>query len=426
MANYQRVWCILVTALILAAEGYQRKQSPKRIDELVDKASYSKDDPPNKSGVTEVGIGIYVNSFYAVSEQTMDYSIGMYFRQNWSDPRLAHTPIDLKTNNTHMADAWKTIWVPDTFFRNEKRSVFHRVTVENRMTKIYPNGVVWYVMKLTATLSCPMVLNKYPLDTQKCPMVFESFGYTTDTVRLTWLTPPTLPVEKADDSLKSLPQFSYETFEAHNCTQNYTSGSSSCLQINFVLRRSIGYYFIQLFVPSILIVILSWVSFWINVDAAPARVSLGLLTVLTMTNHSIGINTNLPRVSYIKAVDVWMSSCLLFVFAALCEYAFVNVASRKRVISKTPPSADKKVGCACENCFQKRPLIFERDDPMAGGGGGGGGGIIAPVPATKPNKSLEQDGKGRARRIDKIARKSFPLAFVLFNCAYWVLYTCIF
>ena len=88
---------------------------------------------------------------------------------------------------------------------------------------------------------------------------------------------------------------------------------------------------IQMYIPSVLIVILSWVAFWISIDAIPARVTIGLLTVLTMTTQSAGARASLPRVSYIKAIDVWMSMCLIFVFASLLEFAVVNVFSRKEI-----------------------------------------------------------------------------------------------
>jgi hypothetical protein len=52
----------------------------------------------------------------------------------------------------------------------------------------------------------------------------------------------------------------------------------SILHIEFVLKREIGYYLLQIYLPCYLIVIISWVSFWINKDASPARVSLGRLT----------------------------------------------------------------------------------------------------------------------------------------------------
>ena len=42
-----------------------------------------------------------------------------------------------------------------------------------------------------------------------------------------------------------------------------------------------------MYVPSLLIVVLSWVSFWINIEAAPARTALGITTVLSGLSNSI-------------------------------------------------------------------------------------------------------------------------------------------
>lgn len=73
-------------------------------------------------------------------------------------------------------------------------------------------------------------------------------------------------------------------------------GKFTCIEARFHLERQMGYYLIQMYIPSLLIVILSWVSFWINMDAAPARVGLGITTVLTMTTQSSGSRASLPKV----------------------------------------------------------------------------------------------------------------------------------
>lgn len=120
------------------------------------------------------------------------------------------------------------------------------------------------------------------------------------------------------------------TWSSSACVPLPFPGNFSSLRVNFVLKRDIGFYIIQIYIPCILIVILSWVSFWLSLDAVPARISLGVLTVLTMTTQTSGLTSRLPRVSYIKAIDVWLSTCLVFVFAALLEFAVVNVMCRKQ------------------------------------------------------------------------------------------------
>merc|ERR1719270_458288 len=52
------------------------------------------------------------------------------------------------------------------------------------------------------------------------------------------------------------------------------TGTYQRLSLSFKLQRNIGYFVFQTYLPSILIVMLSWVSFWINHEATSARVAL--------------------------------------------------------------------------------------------------------------------------------------------------------
>uniref|UniRef100_K1PTZ5 Glycine receptor subunit alpha-2 n=1 Tax=Magallana gigas TaxID=29159 RepID=K1PTZ5_MAGGI len=141
----------------------------------------------------------------------------------------------------------------------------------------------------------------------------------------------------------------------------------------------------HVFIPSMMIVILSWLSFWIHLDHVPARVSLGVICVLTMTTQSSGIRSSLPVLSYIKAIDIWLAVGLLFVFAALLEYAFINVHTRKH---------------------RKQAKDNKKD--------GKGVHIAEPQP--------KKDFMDRARRVDRLSRIVFPLCYVVFNLVFWVVY----
>nr|AWJ68187.1 putative GABA receptor 5 [Hirudo verbana] len=413
-------------------------------------AHHDKNQPPYHDRPTEVLLGIYVTSFFSISEQTMDYSLSMYFRQAWRDPRMSFRFVrDHKIRL--MDESWKKFWVPDTYFRNEKSASFHKITVNNRILTVNATGHLWYVARITTTLSCPMRLEKFPFDAQRCPMQFESFGFTMDTVYFGW-------IQNAVDhpaDLK-LPQFQLIASKTRDCSANYTTGAYPCSEINFILQRDIGYFVIQVFVPSFLTVILSWVSFWINIDGVPARCTLGLVTVLTIATQSSSVNATLPRVSYIKAIDVWLIVCLLFVFCALLEYAFVNVAARNGVRLRTPivreASLEKPQSPPdsvspkrrhsrrhhrhfhdCKHsykevCGTESDDGFERDFHLNDQN------IVrkcwqrlkSRLPfssSADTNFKVTVDveaSKLKARRIDKVARKSFPLAFLIFNVIYWI------
>lgn len=59
----------------------------------------------------------------------------------------------------------------------------------------------------------------------------------------------------------------------------YISGNYSRLSLVFTFKRRLSLFITETYLPSIMIVALSWVSFWINYKAAPARVALCITTV---------------------------------------------------------------------------------------------------------------------------------------------------
>ena len=69
-----------------------------------------------------------------------------------------------------------------------------------------------------------------------------------------------------------------------------SSGNYSRLLADVIFSRSMGYYMIQVFIPSSLIVVMSWVSFYLDRSSAPARVGLGVTTVLTMVTLMGAVN----------------------------------------------------------------------------------------------------------------------------------------
>ncbi|XP_031368932.1 gamma-aminobutyric acid receptor subunit beta-like isoform X1 [Apis dorsata] len=424
-----------------------------------------------------VGMDLTIASFDAISEVNMDYTITMYLNQYWKDERLAFSQEEEVL--TLSGDFAEKIWVPDTFFANDKNSFLHDVTERNKLVRLSGDGSVTYGMRFTTTLACMMDLHYYPLDSQNCTVEIESYGYTVLDVVMYWKETPVRGVEEAE-----LPQFTIIGYETNDRKEKLATGIYQRLSLSFKLQRNIGYFVFQTYLPSILIVMLSWVSFWINHEATSARVALGITTVLTMTTISTGVRSSLPRISYVKAIDIYLVMCFVFVFAALLEYAAVNYTywgARAKKKSKKKESDDKKMisksGSKANSPFpgsteadiielqdlrmSPLPSIRNRSGLVSGSSTPGTGREHDPAkfpPSFRISRVAAYNTYGRnaglryrgpkqnkpkvlhaIRRgasilrvsmpkikdvniIDKYSRIIFPVSFMLFNAIYWVFY----
>uniref|UniRef100_A0A8C3XFC0 Gamma-aminobutyric acid receptor subunit gamma-3 n=1 Tax=Cyanoderma ruficeps TaxID=181631 RepID=A0A8C3XFC0_9PASS len=364
---------------------------------------------------TVIDVDIYVNSIGPVSSINMEYQIDIFFAQTWTDSRLRfNSTMKILTLNSNMVGL---IWIPDTIFRNSKTAEAHWITTPNQLLRIWNDGKILYTLRLTINAECQLQLHNFPMDEHSCPLIFSSYGYPKEEMIYRWRKNS---VEAADQKSWRLYQFDFMGLRNTSEIVKTSAGDYVVMTIYFDLSRRMGYFTIQTYIPCILTVVLSWVSFWIKKDATPARTALGITTVLTMTTLSTIARKSLPRVSYVTAMDLFVTVCFLFVFAALMEYATLNYYSSCRkpncTKKKKPPTTVITLNNAMYWQDFEDACVYECLDG-------------------KDCQSFfccyEECKSGSWRRgrihidileLDSYSRVFFPTSFLLFNLVYWVGY----
>ncbi|XP_054143851.1 LOW QUALITY PROTEIN: gamma-aminobutyric acid receptor subunit pi-like [Melozone crissalis] len=279
----------------------------------------------------QIAMSLDIASISSISETDMDFTATISLRQHWTDPRLV-----FHGNRSFTLDARlvELLWVPDTYIVESKRSFLHDVTVGNRLVRLFSNGTVLYALRITTTVACNMDLSKYPMDTQTCRLQLESWGYDENDVTFTWL--------RGNSSVHGLEklrlsQYTVQRYHTLVSRSQQETGSYPRLILQFELRRNVLYFILETYVPSTLLVMLSWVSFWITLDSVPARTCIGVTTVLSMTTLMIGSRSSLSKTNcFIKAIDVYLGICFSFIFGALVEYAVAHYSSSQKCAAKVP------------------------------------------------------------------------------------------
>ncbi|RZF33856.1 hypothetical protein LSTR_LSTR008979 [Laodelphax striatellus] len=361
------------------------------LDSLLKKDYDRRATPTNHlNNATTVYCELYIRSFGSISPATMDYEVDLYLRQKWQDERLKHADITevLDLNDPNLV---KAIWKPEVYFPNAKHAEFQFVTVPNVLIRINPDGEILYMLRLKLTFSCMMDLSKFPLDNQICTMEVASFSKTIEELRLEWKTMNPVIMGKG---LK-MPQFEIVDIVPSECQESFQIGNYSCLVAEFYLSRSVGFHLVQSYLPTILIVVISWVSFWMDVDSVPGRTTLGVTTLLAVSSQSSA-----------------------FVFCALLEFTFVNYMWRKlspEILRKTLIPDGVNGDVIAKGATQQ--INEQQEEAVAVT-------VVKKVILTHGDLSGHVTNKNMimARQIDEYSRLCFPLAFALFNVLYWYYY----
>ncbi|XP_075155662.1 pH-sensitive chloride channel 2-like [Haematobia irritans] len=410
---------------------------------------------------------VYIYVLQNLDSSDLQFKMHGLMQLRYKDPRLAFEKYASDRSQSILGESSlrSVIWVPHIFLANEHDSSVLGTSEKDVLTSISPDGTVIISSRIQATLYCWMKLQKFPFDEQYCPTILESWMYNASELRLNWEdnAPVTFDPKMHLTEYALQNAWTNETIinaDLDDLRHGAFAGNYSSLSFTVHLVREVGYYVMDYFLPSIMIVAISWVSFWLQADQTPARTTLGCTTMLSFITLASSQENNLPKVSYIKVSEVWFLGCTVFIFGSLVEFAFVNTIWRRshsvevkkmkgKYILKSTLTPRMKRHKMIDNVNQPaRPncdrflsvdtppvIITVGDDPLNKFTSSES---ITTMTSSIGDNEIDSEKKQNERNswstmtphevslwIDRKARFLFPIAFIIFNAFFWTFVYCL-
>nr|UOV21291.1 cysloop ligand-gated ion channel, pHCl [Ixodes ricinus] len=306
-------------AHLIRFHNYTDKQI---LDYLLDPVRYDHRIRPEEK--TLVNVSVLLLTLSSPDESSLKYEIEFLLHQKWEDRRLRFlddvaTPMGHLNGLLHESRVWK----PDIYFL--KHGEFKSPLTPIHMSlRLYPNGTVIYTLRRHMTLVCQGNLKIFPFDNPKCPFAVESMSYEESQLKIDW----TDPSISTATSLRAHNAYLAKNETGYCDTRHTWRGNYSCLRVLLVFTRDKSFYISTVFVPGIVLVTSSFISFWLDINAVPARVMIGVTTMLNFCTTTNSFRSNLPVVSGLTAMNLWDGVCMFFIYASMLEFIIVNYLYR--------------------------------------------------------------------------------------------------
>ncbi|XP_047468383.1 glycine receptor subunit alpha-1-like [Penaeus chinensis] len=315
----------------------------------------------------------------------------------WHDPRINFTD-DLKADDPNelvplSLDFLLHTWKPDLFFLDTQDVRKFRMIDEVAGLWVMSNRTFYLSFQVLLVIDCPMKFHSYPFDVQICAVTMTSFEYDAEELEIFWLPQKVtysrhLSDQLPDYELKVLPESLTEYHWCQDCIVEPSSAAKNSIRLS---RRYHGHLF-TLFLPSVLIVAVSWASFFWPSKVIPARTGLAVTSLLTTVSMYASARSSSPNTDYVKAIDVWFFACIfinvlvLFQFGTVITLKLYQEAAESN--SVTPISSSKP-------------------------------GSAAP---SLPSESPAEKYARWECQVELVSKVGLPLAFLVFNLVFWICY----
>ena len=242
----------------------------------------------------------------SISDTDQNFTINLYGEFRWKDPSQAHNAL------AELSKPLGDIWNPRITLLNAQRTW----SSYPESVDITPNGEVVYRFRVWGDFSQALQLRDFPFDTQRFEVQVVAADYEPDEVVLT--------ISEEEKSFLtenySVPNWRIENWSIETRMIRFEDGSvQQGLVFGFEGKRRYGQYFIKVIIPLILIVIMSWIVFWLDPREAGTQLSVSVTAMLTVMAYHIAVSSNLPDIPYVTRLDLFLLGTTLLVFASIFE-----------------------------------------------------------------------------------------------------------
>ncbi|XP_042204943.1 uncharacterized protein LOC121854377 [Homarus americanus] len=255
--------------------------------------------------------------------------------------------------------------------------------------------------KYTSQFLCDLNLHLYPFDVQRCFMDLEVLSAATDFVVLENNSSQVSYV-----GAKLLIEYTVVSV-ALQINNNKTLAEA---EVEVLLQRRVGYPIISIYVPTVILLILAYLSLIFRRNNFEARVMSALTVLLVLAALFTQTSTSLPKTSYFKMVDVWLLFSISLIFFVIVFHVIIDMASEGKFISMSSRSLSPvKVAPVGEVI----PVV-SKDAP------GHLPSIISRWPLSIDGDTDEEKSKKLSDKLFRQALIFIPCYFSAFNFIYWL------
>lgn len=255
--------------------------------------NYDKYTPPTPGTATSIKATMNVYAVNVVNEAKGTVELIMTLSLDWVDERLKYYTTTTQPTGCLQAPGMyldtttaDLIWRPAYAIAN----LYESTDLESTELFVSPQGQVMYKTRQNVVTSCEFDFNKMPFDTQMCgvrlQMMSPSGMATFNTEEVTF--------EKDADGYGGTKAWTFSIFDT---ASGATSDQRSYIDFGFQLKRIPDYWVTFTIAPSVMLVAMSYGTFWIQRTAMPARATFAFICYLTTISLTNGALAVLPKVS---------------------------------------------------------------------------------------------------------------------------------